>query len=157
MCEWPGCTAEGEHRAPQARDRLDQYRWFCLDHVREYNRNWDYYRGMTQTEIEADLRRDTVWQRPTWPLGGGRQRRPNWRIHDGFGFFTDDPEQKAREKGRPAAEAAWLIVGAMWVRIVSGPTHHRIVPSVRRPARRSICSPSAAIITFGTPSDGRAA
>lgn len=106
MCEWPGCAGEGEHRAPLARDRLDQYRWFCLDHVREYNRNWDYYRGMTQAEIEADLRRDTVWQRPTWPLGGGRPRRPNWRIHDGFGFFTDEPEQKGRENARSATEAA---------------------------------------------------
>jgi hypothetical protein len=65
-CEWPGCTGEGEFRAPLSRDQLDQYRWFCLDHVREYNRSWDYYRGMSQAEIEADLRRDTVWQRPTW-------------------------------------------------------------------------------------------
>jgi|JI10StandDraft_1071094.scaffolds.fasta_scaffold101103_3 hypothetical protein len=105
-CEWPGCTGEGEFRAPLSRDQLDQYRWFCLDHVREYNRSWDYYRGMSQAEIEADLRRDTVWQRPTWPLGGPRQRTPNWRIHDGFGFFNEEPGQKAGEGARTAAEAA---------------------------------------------------
>jgi hypothetical protein len=74
--------------------------------VREYNRSWDYYRGMSQAEIEADLRRDTVWQRPTWPLSGPRQRTPNWRIHDGFGFFNEEPGQKAGEGARTAAEAA---------------------------------------------------
>ncbi|MGH7156228.1 MAG: J domain-containing protein, partial [Acetobacteraceae bacterium] len=38
-------------------------------HVRAYNAAWDYYKGMTPGEIETELRRDTSWQRPTWPLG----------------------------------------------------------------------------------------
>lgn len=106
FCEWPGCTGDGEFRAPLSRDRLDQYRWFCLEHVRQYNKSWDYYRGMSQAEIEDDLRRDTVWQRPTWPLGGPRQRPPRWRVHDGFGLFEDEPAQRAGESGRPPVEAA---------------------------------------------------
>ena len=69
FCDCPGCPEAGRYRAPRARDRLDEYYWFCLDHVREYNSAWDYFEGMGEDEIEAIRRRDTVWQRPSWPLG----------------------------------------------------------------------------------------
>ncbi|SLJ82239.1 Uncharacterised protein [Mycobacteroides abscessus subsp. abscessus] len=39
------------------------------------------------------------------------------------------------------------MVGAMWSRMVVGPVIHSTVPSVRLPASRSICSPSAATST----------
>jgi DnaJ domain len=69
ICDLPGCTAEGEYRAPKSRRNLREYWWFCLDHVRAYNGSWDYYKGMSPGEIEAQLRADTAWHRPTWPLG----------------------------------------------------------------------------------------
>ena len=65
----PGCGAPGEYRAPKSRVSLNQYWWFCLEHVRAYNAAWDYYKGMTPGQIESELRADTGWQRPTWPLG----------------------------------------------------------------------------------------
>lgn len=68
-CDWPGCQEEGTHRAPKSRDQLREYHWFCLAHVRTYNAGWNYYAGMSDAEVEADTRRDTVWHRPTWPLG----------------------------------------------------------------------------------------
>jgi len=42
---------------------------FCLEHVRAYNAAWDFYKGMSPGEIEMQLRADTAWQRPSWPLG----------------------------------------------------------------------------------------
>jgi hypothetical protein len=68
-CEYPGCRNPGEYRAPKGRDNLTQYWWYCLDHVRAYNASWDFYKGMTPGQIEAQMRADTQWQRPTWPLG----------------------------------------------------------------------------------------
>lgn len=68
-CSWPGCAGNGVHRAPKSRDNLNAYHWFCLDHVRAYNSAWNYYAGMTENEVEADLRHDTVWQRPSWRWG----------------------------------------------------------------------------------------
>lgn len=93
VCEHPGCAESGEYRAPVARDRLSEYYWFCLDHVREYNRGWDYFAGMDEAEIESQRRNDTVWQRPSWPLGrfGERAARYREQIHDGFGFFSEGP------------------------------------------------------------------
>lgn len=103
VCEHPDCRAEGVHRAPKARDRLNEYFWFCLDHVRAYNRSWNYYEGMDEGAIEAHIRHDTVWQRPTWPLGSWGSRRPVFR--DYFGVFVDgDPLGSGRtESVRRAA------------------------------------------------------
>ena len=97
-CDHPGCQLEGEHRAPQARDRLDSYYWFCLDHARAYNAGWDYYAGMSSQQIEQEVRRDTTWQRPTWKLGvnGGNPHK----LHDVFGILDDDDD------GGPSAAAS---------------------------------------------------
>src|SRR5262245_32856337 len=72
VCEAPGCFLAGDYRAPRARDRLTEYRWFCLQHVREYNSKWDYFAGLGADEIEAHIRADTTWRRPVWPLGARR-------------------------------------------------------------------------------------
>ncbi len=68
-CDMPGCDAAGEYRAPKSRASLRDYWWFCLEHVRAYNAAWDFYKGMTPGEIERQLRADSSWQRPSWPLG----------------------------------------------------------------------------------------
>ncbi len=68
-CDMLGCAEAGEYRAPKSRRALNDYHWFCLDHVRAYNSGWDYYKGMSAAEVEAQLRADTSWQRPSWPLG----------------------------------------------------------------------------------------
>lgn len=88
-CDRPGCEAEGQYRAPRGRDRLNEYYWFCLDHVREYNRAWNYYAGMNEAQIEAERRRDSTWHRPSWrfgSLGAGAQ----YGFRDDFGFFDED-------------------------------------------------------------------
>ncbi len=82
-CDVPGCLHVGEYRAPKSREALRDYFWFCLDHVRSYNAAWDYYRGMSPGQIEAHMRDDTSWQRPTWPLGrlGGGVAEEDF-VHD---------------------------------------------------------------------------
>jgi hypothetical protein len=54
-CQRPGCPEAGEFRAPGERtpgfDGPGDYRWFCLDHVREFNAGYDWFKGMTPDEI----------------------------------------------------------------------------------------------------------
>lgn len=54
-CSAPGCTEPGEFRAPGARpagfDGPGDYRWFCLDHVRAFNAEYDWFAGMSAEEI----------------------------------------------------------------------------------------------------------
>ena len=71
---------------------MGEYWWFCLEHVRAYNASWDFYKGMSAAQIELQMRADTAWQRPTWPLGtlGGRLddevlRDPLGALHAGLG------------------------------------------------------------------------
>ena len=45
-CEWTGCQNKGAHRAPKGRDNQREYWHFCLDHVREYNQNYNFFSGM---------------------------------------------------------------------------------------------------------------
>ncbi len=69
LCDHPDCGQPGTYRAPKSRTRLNDYYYFCLDHVREYNKAWDYFDGLSAEEIEAYTRDATVWERPSWPLG----------------------------------------------------------------------------------------
>lgn len=105
-CDAPGCAAQGEYRAPRSRSKLNDYLWFCLPHVREYNAAWDYYKGMSPQEIESNLRHDSGWHRPTWPLGrlgASRGLSPEF-LRDPLGVLNEAPP-RARRRDRPAAEA----------------------------------------------------
>jgi hypothetical protein len=98
-CMAEGCAAAGEYRAPKSRDRLDDYYWFCLDHVRLYNATWDYYKGLGPDAIERELRMDATWRRPSWPLGLGAE------IHDPLGLLGGEPrrERQGQDRLLPAA------------------------------------------------------
>ena len=103
LCDHPGCEAGGDFRAPRSRLDLRDYYWFCLDHVRAYNAAWNYYAGMSDNEIEAEIRSDTVWQRPTWRLG--ERHGPGYaaRVRDPFGVFSGGAAGAAAGLGRPRA------------------------------------------------------
>ena len=91
-CDHPGCVGGGDYRAPKSRLDLSDYYWFCLEHVRAYNTAWNYYAGMSDTEIEADIRHDTVWQRPSWRLGVRHGPGYTARIRDYFDVFSGSSE-----------------------------------------------------------------
>jgi curved DNA-binding protein CbpA len=67
-CDSPKCNEKGEYRAPKSRVMLNEYFYFCLDHIKEYNKSWDFYKGMSVEQIENSMRSDTFWDRPSWPL-----------------------------------------------------------------------------------------
>ena len=111
-CAWKGCGNAGEYRAPMDKE-LRSYFVFCLEHVRAYNASWDYHKGATTAELEAEIRSAATWERPTWKLGtlGGGRRR--FKIDDPFGFAAGtafDPEtetQRRRDESRvPGDEAS---------------------------------------------------
>ena len=96
LCDHAGCELGGDYRAPRSRLELDAYYWFCLDHVRAYNAAWNYYAGMSEPEIEDEIRRDTVWQRPSWKLGQRHTPIFEPRVRDPFGFYAAGGEAHGR-------------------------------------------------------------
>jgi DnaJ domain len=121
ICEAPGCKLAGDYRAPRARDRLNEYRWFCLEHVRDYNKKWDYFAGLGAEQIEAHIRADTTWRRPVWPLGARRSNGPYVHIHDPFDLADDaglaerpQPKFDGSEQLTPAERSALDILELSW-------------------------------------------
>lgn len=56
-CEHLGCEKAGTCRCPKDRT-LKEYWYFCQKHAAEYNKNWNYYAGMTQGEINREWEKD---------------------------------------------------------------------------------------------------
>jgi hypothetical protein len=57
MCEWEGCDVKGDHPAPKFRDSNERF-WFCQEHAGEYNRNWNYFDGMSKEDAEKVTRKE---------------------------------------------------------------------------------------------------
>ena len=120
-CDWPGCANIGEHKAPVSRNNLREYQYFCLEHVRIYNRAWNYYEGMSDSQVETAVRSDTVWNRPTWPMGpdtdaavapfGSGFKFED--VSDVFGFFETESTRphSAQEQLSAKERQAILILG----------------------------------------------
>ncbi len=68
-CDHAGCGLAGQYRAPRSPDQLDEYLWFCKDHVREYNLKWNFFQGQTEADFQKFLDKSRVWDRPTKPFG----------------------------------------------------------------------------------------
>jgi hypothetical protein len=118
-CHHPDCPEAGLYRAPKSRQRLNEYYWFCLAHVREYNSAWDYCAGFGAADIEAMVRAAACWERPTWRLG----HRPAARLDAAMAAFAaafgdsaserprdNRSQQQRRQSGLDKAEAAALAV-----------------------------------------------
>jgi len=115
-CDRAGCENAGTHRAPKGREREGQYWCFCLDHVREYNQSYNYFAGMSDTDMETYIRSASFGHRPTWSMGvnswGRRERRAgatgtrfdSFRFDDPHGLFDDAApgfDARPREESRP--------------------------------------------------------
>jgi DnaJ domain len=83
-CDRPGCREDGEFRAPGPRapgfDGPGDYRWFCLDHVREFNTGYDWFAGMSADEIMAAQSPIHGWDRQTRAFSptAGIDAAPRW-------------------------------------------------------------------------------
>jgi DnaJ-class molecular chaperone len=79
--------------------------------VRQYNASWNYYAGMTEQEIEADVRFDTVWQRPSWRMGenGRGFTFGSVDIGDTFAIFSNG--KKTRQRSATPEEQAMIVLG----------------------------------------------
>jgi hypothetical protein len=69
ICDFPDCSEPGQFRAPKSPDHLDDYLWFCKDHVREYNLKWNFFHGQTEEEFKRLSESDRLWGRETKPFG----------------------------------------------------------------------------------------
>ncbi len=112
----PGCDGAGEFRAHGTRrhgfDRPSDWLWFCLDHVREFNAGYDFFKGMSADEIYAAQSPVAGWQtetrafRPTAGIGDG----PRWADFadplDAIGARAANIRRKAEGRAAEQRQAA---------------------------------------------------
>lgn len=94
-CAYPGCKEAGQYRAPKSPDELEDFVWFCKDHVREYNLKWNFFQGQTEEDFQKFVDQDRVWGRATEPFG--KKRPDEGRAWQRLGVA--DPMQILGEKG----------------------------------------------------------
>ena len=89
VCEWPDCESPGKHPAPKGRDTEKEYHYFCLRHVREYNKDYNYFKGMKDKEVKDFVASSRTGHRPTWKLGdNAKSKQPGSK---GKGPQVEDP------------------------------------------------------------------
>ncbi len=110
QCDWAGCTNMGGCKAPKSPERLRDYFNFCQAHAREYNKNWNFFSGMSDADI-------TEWQvgarhghRPTWDVrkNTGERAKANKKkvaggtnaTSEGYEMFGDGKEEMAVQPRR---------------------------------------------------------
>ncbi|HYD25736.1 MAG TPA: J domain-containing protein [Croceibacterium sp.] len=85
-CAAPGCAEPGEFRAPGAvrpsSDGPGDWRWLCLEHVREFNAEYDWFAGMTADEILAAQSPVAGWATETRAFRADPVGVPRWADFD---------------------------------------------------------------------------
>ena len=61
ICDWNNCNEIGEYKAPVEKDNSRKFRMLCLEHVKEFNKNWNYFSGMNDDQVMDFLKSDMTW------------------------------------------------------------------------------------------------
>ena len=106
-CDHPGCRAAATARAPKSRDMLNEHYWFCQPHAAEYNKQWDFFAGMSEGEIRKRQAQSAVGDRPTWQFKASKFSREAAGAAHGFGKGEGyaDPFSLFGASSRPQAKA----------------------------------------------------
>ena len=122
ICEWRSCKEYGEFKAPAERDNSKNYKWLCKEHIKIFNKNWNYFDGMSQNEIENFIKSDQTWHRPTQKFGSADNFFNilwNNALADKFKIFNENEkirlnDKKLCEKDKDAFIILGLDFNANW-------------------------------------------
>ena len=65
ICAWENCYKIGEYKAPTEKDNSKKYKLLCLAHIKEFNKNWNYFSDMNEQQIFNFLKSDMTWHKTT--------------------------------------------------------------------------------------------
>lgn len=126
-CAHPGCKAPGTYPAPKGRGREGEYFHFCLDHVRNYNKSYNYFTGMSDDDVARYQAQASTGHRPTWSnraeSGPQRTRFTYWTeaLRDPFGFFAGSHARPNAESQKPVQNAQRKALDALNLDAMASP------------------------------------
>jgi hypothetical protein len=65
ICDWDNCSKIGSYKAPVEKNNSKKYRLLCLEHIKIFNKKWNYFSDMNDQEIEYFIKSDITWHKPT--------------------------------------------------------------------------------------------
>ncbi len=94
-CNKNNCTNPGIYKAPKSKKELNNYIWFCEQHIKEYNKDWNYCKDMSQSEIEKHIQLDTIGWRPTWNFSTSNFKLRSFEkvFNNYFNFFKKNKKK----------------------------------------------------------------
>jgi hypothetical protein len=109
-CDHAGCRTAATARAPKSRQMMDQHYWFCQPHAAEYNKQWNFFAGMSDEQVAEVQASRLTGERPTWSMkASNRSREAQAGTRDPgafvdpfslFGSGTSQVQAKPRADGR---------------------------------------------------------
>jgi hypothetical protein len=96
LCDRDGCNEAGDRPAPKAPNSPERW-YFCETHAAEYNKNWNYFAGLSPEEAarraaEEELGNSGFRQSAQWKWAGpgdGSRSRDEMRALDALELDSD--------------------------------------------------------------------
>ncbi len=125
ICDWEKCNKIGLYRAPIEKDNSKNFRLLCLEHIKIFNKNWNYFSDMGENEIERFIKSDLTWHKPTKSFSSSENFfKILWKntLDDKTNFFDQShfngfKKSRFSEKDRHALEVLGLRGEAKWLDI----------------------------------------
>ena len=125
ICLWNKCRNVGKYRAPSERDNIKNFKWLCEKHIVLFNKNWNYFEGMSENEIQKFIKSDLTWHRPTQKFGAADNFFNilwNNALNDKFNFFNENNSINKKinglsEKDKDALKIMELELSADWLTV----------------------------------------
>lgn len=93
QCQWDGCPNAGTNKAPMGRGQEGNFFLFCIEHVREYNKSYNYFTGMTDDAVAKYHKDSLTGHRPTWKMGvNGSPDEEDEAIYNAKKEWTEKPK-----------------------------------------------------------------
>jgi hypothetical protein len=107
QCDEKGCNEEGNFIAPKSPNSSEKY-FFCLKHIKLYNKRWNFFAGKSQAEIYNFQKNDFFEGKPTFPFSDGMKSTIKFE----FNYFVDKEKLKFSEKRKKFDKVDKLIFNA---------------------------------------------
>jgi len=122
ICDWHNCKEIGSYKAPVEKDNSRSYRYLCLEHIKIFNKNWNYFSDMNEEQIEYFIKSDLTWHKPTKSFGSPENFFKilwNNALDDKINIFQNSEfkefkKSKLSEKDRHALEVLGLKYEVNW-------------------------------------------
>ena len=127
ICDWENCKEIGSYKAPIEKDNSKKFRLLCLEHIKIFNKNWNYFENMNDQEIEFFIKSDLTWHKSTKNFGSSENFFNilwNNALDDKLNIFKSSnfkefKKAKISRTDRDALEVMELNEAAKWEEIQS--------------------------------------